>query len=405
MILKRPIYRSLALILLGYALVQTATADIIHLGNGDRITGEVQSLAKGILTIKTDYAGHLAITMEAVTHIESAAPLAILLSDENILEGVLTLREGAMGIETAEAWMPVSVTDIAAASRDAAELAALAAPEVSKLWGGTVDLGAALRSGNTDTTDVKFSVTATRSGERNTLKLGVSAAYGAADGTLNTRRYSGDFRWQYYLQERLYLYTLGMAERDDGRKLDLRLQGGGGLGYEFIKREKTTLAADLGLTYTYEKWVPLTPWEEDRIKGDIRGRAFNRLYDIITSRLFSGQAFSQDTGNALYGILADIRSPLRSYSRRTESYPNLRIGTQFSQVLFKTSKLTEDLTLLPNLEDLGEFRALSELAFTTPVTDSISLRTSLKSEYDSLARQKAIESWDHTLMTEIRYSF
>lgn len=109
--------------------------------------------------------------------------------------------------------------------------------------------------------------------------------------------------------------------------------------------------------------------------------------------------------NTLQDILARIRNPLGDYARQTEQYPNLQIGVRFSRNLFKESVLSEELTLLPNLEDMGEFRALSLLALTTPLSESISVRTSLKSEYDSLADQKAVEEWDHLFMTEIRYSF
>ncbi len=61
--------------------------------------------------------------------------------------------------------------------------------------------------------------------------------------------------------------------------------------------------------------------------------------------------------------------------------------------------------MMPNLEQLGEFRALSELVFSTPITEALSLRTSLKTEYDSLARSKNLTPWDHTLMTQLRYAF
>jgi hypothetical protein len=251
---------------------------------------------------------------------------------------------------------------------------------------------------------MKLSTGVKRDGDNNTLKLGFSAAYGSAEGTLNTRRYAGDLHWKYYLNERLYLYTVGLAERDDGRKLDLRLQGGGGFGYDIVQRERTGLAADLGLTYTYERWAPFTPWGRDQFKWQSRSGAFNRLNAVLPGLLENG-IWSLGAARDLSEILADIRDPLRNYGNNTENYPNLRVGLQFTRSLFKRVELSHDLVFLPNLEDFGELRALSDLAITTPITENISLRTSLKSEYDSLARRKSVEAWDHTLMTELRYSF
>lgn len=378
--------------------------DVVQMNNGDRISGYVTLVSEEKLTILTEYAGEITLSMDAVFSIETDEARVVVLSDESIVEGVLIMEEGQPGIGTAETWRPLPATSIIALAKDQETLTALMAPAPPRRWTGTVDAGVALRSGNTDTTDLKFSVALNRAGDRDTLKMGFTSAYGAADGTINTRRYAGNFRWQYYMRERLYLYTLGLAERDDGRKLDLRLQGGGGFGYELVKRDRTTLAADIGLTYTHERWMPFTPWERDKRRDETRLNAYNRLYQTITR--IGEEGFSlEDSVPRIREVLADIRNPLRDYVRRTEDYMNLRIGVHFTQTLFKTSKLSEELTLMPNLEQLGEFRALSELAITTPVTDAISLRTSLKTEYDSLARRKEIDAWDHTLMTEFRYSF
>lgn len=382
-----------------YAL--SADGDTVLLNNGDRITGAVKSIAEGKLLVETPYAGALTISMEAVTRIESDEPRAIKLTDDRILEGTLCARDESMGVKTEEAWQAVLPKEITALAPDQNDLKSLTTP---KRWSGALEAGASLRSGNTDTTDLKASLSLKRTGEKDTLELKFSAAYGEASDVLNTRRYLGDFRWQHKLHERFYLYTTGLAERDDGRKLALRLQGGGGFGYEIIKQEKTKLSADLGLTYSYERWEPFTPWERDQLKTDVRNSAMRRLYGLLPDIINDGLLFS-GTVETLQNLLADIRNPLHGYTRQTEQYPNLQIGVHFSRTLFKENTLTENLTLLPNLEDTGEFRALSELALTTPLSKSISVRTSLQSEYDSLADQKAVEEWDHLFMTEIRYSF
>ncbi len=385
-------------------LLSRASGDTVMLNNGDQISGKIEALTEGKLSVQTEYAGKITIHMEAVSSIETDAPRALALDEARIVEGVLHIRDGKPGISVDDDWKPLRMDEITVLAEDMETLESMLTPKRPKRWSGTVEAGLALRSGNTDTTDVKFASTITRTNNRNTLKLGLAASYGAADGAINTRRYAGDFRWQYYLRERLYTFALGLAERDDGRKLDLRLQGGGGLGYDFIKREKTNLAVDVGLTYTHERWAPFTPWEGDRLRDEGRLVAYNRLYAAITGIGDNG-GLTRERIESFQKIIADVRNPLQGYATRTEDYFNLRVGVNFSKTLFKTSKLTEELVMMPNLEQLGEFRALSELVFSTPITEALSLRTSLKTEYDSLARSKNLTPWDHTLMTQLRYAF
>ncbi len=379
-------------------------ADVIVMENGDRISGTIVSAAEGHIVIDSDYVGPLTLPLAAVSTLETVEKRTAALADGNVLEGAFVVRSGELGLASEDGWHPVKTSDLLLVADTLDALEVLKTPAAPKRWGGAVEAGAALRSGQTETTDLKFSAAFTRTGDRDILTLGVASSYGAADGAINTRKYSGDFRWQYYLRERLYLYTLGLAERDDGRKLELRLQGGGGLGYDFIKRERTTLSADLGLTYTHERWAPFTPWDRDKVTKEKRNGAYNRLYAALPN-LLSESSFSQNAVNEMREILADIRDPLRTYSRKGEEYMNLRVGMLFSQVVFRESKVTENLTIMPNLEQLGEFRATSELALISPLTKALSLRTSLKSEYDSLSRNKEIDPWDHTLMTQFTYSF
>ncbi len=400
------IYKHLYLVFLipSVIFLPRASGDIVTLNNGDRISGTVNTLTDGKLSVQTDYAGTITIQMEAVSSIETDAPRALALNKDYILEGAFQVKDGIPGLSANGDWKPLKTAEITALAENIEALDSLLTPKPPKRWSGTVEAGLALRSGNTDTTDVKFASSVTRTKDRNTLKIGLAASYGAADGAINTRRYAGDFRWQYYLRERLYMLVLGLAERDDGRKLDLRLQGGGGLGYDFIKREKTKLAADIGLAYTHERWAPFTPWEGDRLRNEKRLIAYNRLYAAITG-LGDNGGLTRERIESFQKLIADVRNPLREYATRTEDYINLRVGVNFSQTIFKTSKLTEELVMMPNLEQLGEFRALSELVFSTPIIEALSMRTSLRTEDDSLARGKNVALWDHTLMTQLRYTF
>ncbi|HDP34101.1 MAG TPA: DUF481 domain-containing protein, partial [Candidatus Hydrogenedentes bacterium] len=219
--MKRKPAVGLLFIILTAAVV---AADTVKMHNGDCISGVIISISGGIARIDTTYAGEIAIQLEAVSAIETDEPRAVALPGNLVVEGCLTAAEDGAGIRVGEMLHPAAPAKITALAADMESLDRLLNPPPPSKWSGAVDAGLALRSGNTDTTDAKLSAEIKRAGNRNTLTLNFAAAYGSADDALNTRRFQGDFRWQYYLKERLYAYTLGLAERDDGRKLDYRLQ-------------------------------------------------------------------------------------------------------------------------------------------------------------------------------------
>ena len=63
--------------------------DVVVLANGDRITGEIMSLSRGRLELKTDDAGTIDIEWEHVARIESARQFEIAISDGRRLLGTL----------------------------------------------------------------------------------------------------------------------------------------------------------------------------------------------------------------------------------------------------------------------------------------------------------------------------
>jgi hypothetical protein len=64
------------LVLAGAALA--AAADEVVLRNGDRIRGEITSLADGKLVLRTDYAGEIALRWREVASLSTTAPVSVM---------------------------------------------------------------------------------------------------------------------------------------------------------------------------------------------------------------------------------------------------------------------------------------------------------------------------------------
>ena len=407
----------LLLLVLPFSISMPAAADTVELVNGDRATGEVRSISGGKLKIKTDHFGEQTLDLKDIVRLVISHPVAFRLAGEEPREGpVLAIREGA-GEVTAEGIVPMDIERIERLAPTVAELKTVGEdesegpegkkPKKAKKWSGSVDADASLRSGNTDKLESSLKLTMERKAAAHVLTLKASAAYGEVEDELNTRRYEAEARWRIYPREqRWYLFVSGGAEHDAGRKLELRLNAAAGLGYDFWKSEARKLSADIGLDYSHERWVPFTPNERDAAKDSRRAAAMSEIEALNASGVdFTDPAGAFSAIDEAITAIRDYRDPLRSESTRTERYVNLRAGARFEQQLYGHSRLTEDLEVYPSLEDLGELRLTSELAFKTSLNKHLDLRISLKSEYDSRAEESDVEAWDNVLSAGVGYSF
>ena len=72
--------------------------------------------------------------------------------------------------------------------------------------------------------------------------------------------------------------------------------------------------------------------------------------------------------------------------------------------LWGQSRISEDLTLYPSLEDMGEYRLHSATVFSNPINDALSLELSLINDYDSDPPAN-IKKHDMRLISSLVYSF
>lgn len=395
-------------------LDQDPAPDRLEFHNGDRVSGRLIAVRDGAAEFETLHGGTIHPALDAISGIHTAAPRALLFDDGTVREGRLGAGQaGAPAFEHDGEWREWPMETLAAIA-DAPE--AFLPPEDAmpdedeaparpKRWSGSVESGLTMRRGNTDTLDFVLRTAAARKQERHTLDLRFETAYGKVEEVINTRRYLGEARWRVYPRERLYLYVLSGLERDDGRKLDLRWNAALGAGYDFIESERRSLSADIGLDYAHTRWRAFTPQGRTDARNQRRGVAEAALRAnllALDGDFAPGLAWFRDT----LGLYRDFRDPLRGVdARRSDGAVSLRASAVFEQALFERAQLTEKLVLYPSLEDLGEFRAVSELAFTTPLSDSLGLAVTLKTEYDSLARRGGVNRWDNTLITSLRYTF
>lgn len=198
-----------------------AAADVVHFKNGDRLTGERVEAEAGFVAIDVPHLGVWKIPDALVARVEPA--------------------------EDAE---------------PRTERSAAAIPGVSALidaWDVIADLAAITATGNTETSDLNFVASATRTGEHLDHVLGAAWHRGEAAAVAPAERILAkdqldlnyDLRWKY--QDSWYAVANFEYFRDPIKDIDRRYTAGAGFGHTFWTSTHGTLSTDGGVSQVFEK--------------------------------------------------------------------------------------------------------------------------------------------------------
>ena len=95
-------------------------ADVLHLSNGDRLTGKVDSISGQHVVLETEFAGRVVVDVAAIVTIETDETFDIKLNDGSELEGKLVRVEEAqaVAIEPAGPPQPLALPDVRSAGQN-----------------------------------------------------------------------------------------------------------------------------------------------------------------------------------------------------------------------------------------------------------------------------------------------
>ncbi len=203
------IQKLVSLIVFIFLGIQMPCAHDVILYNGNKLTGIITKVTETEIFLETDYAGILTIDRAKV---ESHTP-------EAFKERVAEIPPGKKPVK----------------------------------WTGKIEAGCAFTSGNSDTKSLTGKPMIKRETDKTRLDLNGITMYGKEEDveTINYSKGSGKF--DYFLNERLYLYALGTAMQDRISNINLRANGGGGLGYYLIKMDHLTLQLEGDAEAEYTK--------------------------------------------------------------------------------------------------------------------------------------------------------
>ena len=136
---------------------------------------------------------------------------------------------------------------------DAATAAAAAPVPPKPKWETTAGVGVSYTDGNTETLLFTANALMLRKWETGEFSAGIDAGYGNNEGEQNVGYVKGFGQYNYLISSRFYAFARGEGLNDEISDIHYRATVSAGLGYYLIKNDRTTLSAEVGPGYVWEK--------------------------------------------------------------------------------------------------------------------------------------------------------
>jgi len=315
--------------------------------NGDRLSGTILKSDGKTLILKTTYAGELSVQWNEIQGITSTHELHIKLKDGKTVVGEVSTVNGNLNLSTKTAGTVEASKEHVVAVRNDAEEANYEQslhPRLIENWEGGTTIGFALTRGNSQTTNLALAFTADRKTLHDRLGLYANSVYATnnAPGSLpgpTANAQQGGIRYDHNLKPRLFAYVSADFQADELLTLNLRSILGGGLGFEVIKTDPTTLNILFGGNYTHENYDAFSRNLAGLTLGDeFMHRVYTRT--ILTQTMYFYPDLSQ-TGEYRFtfnfGTVTKINKWLGWQNSFGDIYvSNPPLGKRRNDVLFTT---------------------------------------------------------------------
>jgi len=233
---------------------QICHGDEVHLKNGDRISGKIQHLVDGKLTIKADVAGMVTVDLSNIQTLSSDEPIEVNLKDQtSFTQKVSSAEFGRFAIEGSESVraQEFAVADIVSINPP---------PKPIPKWTGDISIGVTSTHGNTKTEMISANANFSKRTEKDRTTVSTDYAKGEQEDPDTGEDVTIEDWWRvkgkydYFFSKKMYGYVDGRYEKDAVAELDRRTIVGVGSGYQWIESEDMNFSSEFGLASLYEKY-------------------------------------------------------------------------------------------------------------------------------------------------------
>lgn len=309
---------------LTFAAALTASADTVVLQNGDHLTGTFVSADGKTLAIKTPYAGQINLKWSDITQFTTDGAVYVTTSSKTTLSGTIAKMNDAIVVQTSKGAMTVPLAQVTAirSQQEQSAYEASLHPPLSRNWAGGANLGFTLARGNSETTDLTTSFTATRKTLNDSIGLSESSVYSTSTpaNTVTADAILGGAQYHRNITANLFAFVSADYIHNELQGLDLRQIYSAGLGWNVINNPNTTFDVEAGLNYTRESYsgtAALSPGlsVNRNLVGVTTGEDFTHRFSKVTS-MDEHFFFYPDISNAgqyRFTLTADANTKLSSW--------------------------------------------------------------------------------------------
>jgi len=238
--------------------VRAEKTDIVYLHNGDRITGEVKNLNRGMLEFKTDHMGTVLIEWDEILEIVSKTGHSIELTNGQRFYGPLAKpADGDMlAIKTSQGEVGVSTLDVIAMY--AVEASFWERLDISASLGFSWDKGSNVGKYN-------LGLDAVYRRPQSISRAGFSSELTTQSESSTTRRASLDGMHNVFKPNKKFVSYFGNLEHNDELGIDLRALLGAGYGWVPIRSQRNWFSLAAGFDVNRE--IPLQGETETNLEA------------------------------------------------------------------------------------------------------------------------------------------
>lgn len=216
-------------------------------------------------------------------------------------------------------------------------------------WGGDAAVGLALARGNTDTTNLSFTFSATGPLSKSIDSTNKAFFLLNKEGDITNAESMGvDSQIQWKHTERFFSYYGIQGLRDKFKNYSYRILPGLGVGYKILVEENLQLSASVGLS-----------------------QVFTKYYD----------------------------------SEETDSFTGFTLGNEFAWKVSSTAELSQSLSLNINKSELGHLFFQFEISLASAITNGLSVKLTLMDKYDSKPVGESIKKNDISFIAGLSAKF
>ncbi|MBI4661023.1 MAG: DUF481 domain-containing protein [Verrucomicrobia bacterium] len=235
---------------------------VLHLQNGDRVSGTLVSASTNAVILATVYAGRITIPAGQIQRSENlplkgaAQPVALPKpsTSQTSPSASSNSQKVPPPISAQPAPKMVASPPLTASATNSTNKKPSDFRKFLAAWNGEAEVGLNLAFSSKDrqTYAGRFRASHLHSmPNQRSLKndLDYLVSYGRTDGVLSDNRMDGSWKLEYDLGKRFLVYNAVGAGYDEIRRIDLRYDVGPGLGYKWVTRTNLVFSTELGGNY------------------------------------------------------------------------------------------------------------------------------------------------------------